>query len=141
MPPAFFPVKRRAPKRIKGMNTEGNKVTLTTEAMSRISELASKHSTNLEDSDKLRDALKDLLQIIVSYCCFGSFGGGNKLLARNTDSVKIKTVSNGRDLSVTVEKDGGEVKEFFRCEEIRDENLQMEIQKEVEARFLRMFDL
>ena len=122
------------------MNTEGNKVTLTTEAMSRINELASKHSTNLEDSDKLRNALKDLLQIIVGYCCFGSLCGESKLLARKTESVQVNIVSTGVDMSVTVRKNGDETKEFFKHEDVRDENLQKEIQKEVEARFLRMFD-
>ena len=130
----------RAIERTKGMNTEENKVTLTTEVMSKISELASKHSTNLEDADNLRAALKDLLQLVVSYCCFGCFSGENKLLTRKTDLVRINIVSNGGDMSVTVTKDGGETKELFKCEEVPDDNLQKEIQKKVEERFLKMLD-
>ena len=48
------------------MNTEENKVTLTTEAMSQMRELASKHSANIEDADRLQTALKDLVQFVVS---------------------------------------------------------------------------
>lgn len=115
---------------------EEKKVTLTAEAMSKIGELADRYSANFEDSEKLRGSLQDILQVIVSFCCFGRFGGENMLLARNTDLVQINVVSNGKDMSVTIKKGGDETKGFLKCEEIFGENFQ----KEIEERFLLMLE-
>ena len=112
------------------MNTEENKVTLTTEAMSRIGELASKHSTNLEDSDSLQSALKETLAAIVSYCCFEEDG---KILTRKTDAVEIDVVPTvEKVLCVTVKMGGGEKREEFKRGTVT--------QKGIEERFLGMLD-
>ena len=130
MPPAFFSEKRRAIERTKGMNTEGDKETQTAEVMSKISELASKHSANIEDADSLQDVLKETLAAIVSYCCFGEDG---KILARKTDAVEINIVPTvEKVLCVTVKMGGGEKREEFKRGTVT--------QKGIEARFLKMLD-
>ena len=105
-------------------------MTLTTEAMSRISELASKHSANIEDADSLQAALKETLAVIVSYCCFGE---DDKILARKTDAVKINIVPTvEKVLSVTITIGDGEKREEFKRGTVT--------QKGIEERFLKMLD-
>ena len=126
----LFRKTERAIERTKGMNTEENKVTLTTEAMSKISEFASKHSANIEDADSLQAALKETLAAIVSYCCFGE---DDKILARKTDAVEINIVPTvEKVLCVTVKMGGGEKREEFERGTVA--------QKGIEERFLKMLD-
>ena len=126
----LFRKTERAIERTKGMNTEENKVTLTTEAMSKISELASKHSANIEDADSLRAALKETLAAIVSYCCFGE---DDKILARKTKTVEVNIVPTvEKVLCVTVKMGGGEKREEFKRGTVT--------QNGIEERFLKMLD-
>ena len=112
------------------MNTEGNKVALTAEAMSRIGELATKHSANIEDADSLQAALKETLAAIVTYCCFGE---DDKILARKTDAVEINIVPTVEEvLCVTVKMGGGKKREEFKRGTVT--------QKGLEERFLKMLD-